>query len=68
MTSQRAKNLNERISKFAPVTRVKFFKREIVDDRDTISAVVETARKLFLWRVIIDANGKIIEMNLDEEE
>lgn len=68
MTSQRAKNLNERISKFAPVTRVKFFKRETVDDRDTISAVVETARKLFLWRVIIDANGKIIEMNLDEEE
>lgn len=68
MTSQRARNLNERIAKFAPVTRLRFFKRETIDERDTISIVVETARRIFLWRVIVDTNGKIIEMNLDEEE
>lgn len=68
MTSQRAKNLNERVSKFAPATRVKLFKRETIDDRDTVSVIVETARRIFLWRVIVDANGKIVEMNLDEEE
>ncbi len=68
MTSQRAKNLNERIAKLSPVTRVKFFKREMVEERDTISAIVETARRIFLWRVVVDANGKIVEMNLDEEE
>ena len=66
--SQRAKTLNERIAKFAPVVRVKFFKRESSDGRDTISSIVETAKRIFLWRVIVDANGKIVEMNLDEEE
>jgi D-alanyl-D-alanine carboxypeptidase len=68
ISSQRAKNLNERVSRFAPVSRVKLFKRETVDDRDTVSAIVETARRIFLWRIIVDANGKIVEMNLDEEE
>ena len=68
MTSQRAKTLNERIAKFAPITNVKLFKREMVDDRDTVSAVVETSRRIFLWRIILDADGKIIEMSLDEEE
>jgi hypothetical protein len=68
MTSQRAKNLNERIANFAPVTRVRIFKRETVDGRDTFSAIVETPRRFFLWRIIVDANGKVVEMNLDEEE
>lgn len=68
MSSQRAKNLNDRLKNFASVARVRFIKREVVDGRDTISAVVETARRIFLWRVIVDENGKIAEMNLDEEE
>jgi hypothetical protein len=68
MTSQRAKNLNERLAKFEPVSRVTIFKRESVDDRDTLSAIVVTPRRLFLWRIIVDKNGKITEMNLDEEE
>jgi len=68
MTSTRSKNLNERVARFAPVVRVKFFKRETIDGRDTISVLVETARRFFLWRVSVDANGKITEMNLDEEE
>ncbi|MEO5860371.1 MAG: serine hydrolase domain-containing protein [Pyrinomonadaceae bacterium] len=68
MASQRAKNLNERIAKFAPITSVRFFKREAADGRDTFSAIVETARRIFLWRVVVDDNGKIAEMNLDEEE
>ncbi len=68
MSSARAKNLNERLKRFAPVTRVKFIKRETVDGRDAISAIVESPRRIFLWRIIVDENGKIAEMNLDEEE
>ena len=68
MTSQRAQSVNDRLKNFAPIARVKFVKRETVDGRDTISAIVETARKIFLWRVVVDENGKIVEMNLDEEE
>ncbi|HQU93861.1 MAG TPA: serine hydrolase domain-containing protein [Pyrinomonadaceae bacterium] len=68
LTSQRSKNLNERLAQFAPIVRVKFFKRESIDGRDTISAIVETAKRVFLWRVIVDENGKISEMNIDEEE
>jgi CubicO group peptidase (beta-lactamase class C family) len=68
MSTARSKNLNERLMKFAPIARVKVFKRETVDGRDTISAIVETSRRMFLWRIIVDENGKIAEMNLDEEE
>ena len=68
MSSARSKNLNERLMKFAPITRVRFIKRQTVDGRDTISAIVETSRRLFLWRVIVDESGKIAEINLDEEE
>lgn len=68
LESQRAKTLNARLQKFAPVARVRFVQRETIDGRDTISAIVETARRMFLWRIIVDVNGKITEMNLDEEE
>jgi CubicO group peptidase (beta-lactamase class C family) len=68
LTSTRAKNLDERISKFAPITGVKFVKREKVDERDTITTIVETAKRIFLWRVVVDENGRITEMILDEEE
>jgi len=68
LASQRAKNLNERLKNFAPVSKVNFVKREVVDGRDTITAIVNTARRLFLWRVMVDANRKITEMTLDEEE
>lgn len=68
ITSTRAKSLDERIAKFAPVSQVRFVKRETVDARDTITAIVETAKRIFLWRLVVDENGKITEMNLDEEE
>jgi D-alanyl-D-alanine carboxypeptidase len=68
MSSSRAKTLNERIAKFAPVTRVRFVNRETIDARDTITAIVETAKRIFLWRIVVDENGKIVELILDEEE
>lgn len=68
MSSQRVKTLNERIAKFSPITRVRYVKRETVSERDTISAIVETSKRTFLWRVVVDENGKIVEMILDEEE
>ena len=66
--SQRAKNLNERLKKFAPIARFRFVKLEKVEGRETISAIVDTPGRMFLWRVTVDENGKITEMNLDEEE
>jgi hypothetical protein len=60
--------LNDRLKEYAPITRVKFFKQESADGRDAISAIVETSRRIFLWRVIVDENGQIAEMNIDEAE
>jgi CubicO group peptidase (beta-lactamase class C family) len=68
MSSARSMILNDRLMKFAPITRVWFIKRLTVDGRDTISSMVETSRRLFLWRVIVDESGKFAEINLDEEE
>ena len=68
MSSQRMKTLNERIAEFSPITRVRYVQRETVSERDTISAIVETSKRIFLWRVVVDENGKIVEMILDEEE
>lgn len=68
VTSTRAKNLDERIAKFAPILLVRFVKSETVDERDAITAIVETAKRIFLWRIVVDENGKIAEMTLDEEE
>lgn len=64
----RSKLLGERLRTSTPIRNLKFVKKETIDGKETISAIVTTATKIFLWRVTLDADGKIAEMNLDEEE
>ena len=67
--TQRAKNLSSRLKPYAPMKDApRVVKRESVDGRDTLSVIAETPRRIFLWRVVVDENGKIAELNLDEEE
>ena len=66
--SQRAKNLSTRLKSYAPMNATRVVTRESVDGKDTLNVIAETPRKIFLWRVVVDENGKIAELNLDEEE
>ena len=66
--TQRAKDLSSRLKNYAPMKAVRVVKRENVEGKDTLSVIAETQRKIFLWRVVVDQNGKIAELNLDEEE
>lgn len=68
LLSERAKNISARLKTYSPVNTIRFIKREVIDGKDTITCINETPRRIFLWRVVIDANGKIAELNLDEEE
>jgi hypothetical protein len=65
---QRAKDLSSRLKNYAPMNTVRVVKRENVEGKDTLSVIAETPRRIFLWRVVVDANGKIAELSLDEEE
>jgi len=53
---------------FAPIGALRFVKRETENERETLSVIVETKKRIFLWRASIDANGKIAELILEEEE
>lgn len=66
--TERSKNIAERLKKFGAITEVKFVKREKVDDKDTVTVIAQRAQRSFLWKIVIDAVGKISEMTLDEEE
>ena len=68
MSSPRSKNLDGRLRNYAPVSRVRFVKSESVDDRHSITVIVETPKRNFLWRVVVNEIGKIDEMSLEEEE
>ena len=66
--TERSKTITARLQNYAPLSEVRVVKRENVDGRDTLSVIGRTAKKIFLWRVVIDESGKIAELNLDEEE
>lgn len=68
LNSERAKTIAARLKYYAPVDSIRFVKREDVDGRSSISCIAETAKRIFLWRVAIDENGKIAELELDDEE
>lgn len=68
LNAQRAKDLSARIRKFAPLISIEIVKRETVDGKDTITCIVNTSQRIFLWKVVTDESGKIAELSLDEEE
>ena len=66
--STRWKNTSARLAAYAPITSVRVAKREGVDGKDTLLVIAQTPRRIFLWRIVVDAESKIAELSLDEEE
>ncbi len=68
ISTQRAKDANTRIASFGNAKRIDLVGVEKGEARTSYLYRVNTVRRLFLWRVGFDAEGKISEMTLDEEE
>lgn len=68
LVTERSKNFAERLKKFGAITKIKFASREKIDGKDTITLTAENGVRFFLWRVVVNTDGKISEMSLDEEE
>lgn len=68
LNSRRAKDQAARLKSFEPVGAIDIVKRENVDGKDTFTCIAKSSLRIFLWRVVIDENGKIAELELDEEE
>lgn len=66
--TERSKQIASRLKKYAPLGDVRIVKRETVEGKDTLSVIAHSSRRIFLWRVVADENGKIAELNLEEEE
>lgn len=68
LKTERSQTLNARLKTFSPISAIRFVKRETPDETETYNCIVETPKRIFFWRVAVDNSGKIIEMNLEEEE
>ncbi|MGI9034997.1 MAG: serine hydrolase domain-containing protein [Pyrinomonadaceae bacterium] len=68
LSTERAKLNNQRIAAFGAVKNIVFVGSEIADGKKIYRYKTETAKRIFLWRVALDNEGKISEMTLEEEE
>lgn len=68
ISSQRAKTANSRISTFGPTRTLSLVGEEEVDGKSYRLYRTDTGKRLFLWRVAFDRDGRVAEMTLDEEE
>lgn len=68
ISTTRAKETNERIASFGTTKKLDLVGTDKTDGRTSYLYRADTGRRLFLWRVVFDTEGKISEMTLDEEE
>ena len=68
VTSLRAKALNESIARFGEVRRLRFVGTEIIENKRVYRYLAETEKRLMLWRFAMDADSRISEMTLEEDE
>ena len=68
LSTERAKRENSRISDYGKIKKLDFVGDETSDGKRVYRYRAETANRIFLWRFVINEEGKISEMNLDEEE
>jgi D-alanyl-D-alanine carboxypeptidase len=68
LSTERAKANNARIASFGAVKNIAFVGDEISGERKIYRYKVETPQRLFLWRIVFNDAGKIVEMTLEEEE
>lgn len=67
-STERAKANHQRINSFGAIKNFAFVGGETAEKAKTYRYKVETQKRLFLWRFVVDQSGKISEMVLEEEE
>lgn len=68
ISAERAKTNNRRIASFGEIKHLVFVGDETTDGKKVYRYRADTPKRLFLWRIALDAGGKISEMTLEEEE
>ena len=68
LSTNRAKANHERIAAFGAVKNFTFLGMEEANNSKIYRYRAETAKRLFLWRFTVNADGKITEMTLEDEE
>ncbi len=68
LSTERTKANNQRINSFGNIKTLTFVGSESAEKSTIYRYKMETPKRIFLWRFAIDADGKISEMTLEEEE
>lgn len=68
LSTERAKNNNLRVASFGTPKNLVFVGDETTDGKKVYRYRAETPKRLFLWRIAMNNEGKISEMILEEEE
>ena len=68
LSTARAKANNQRIASFGAVKNFTFVGAEDLGNLKIYRYKTETAKRLFLWRFTVNADGKLTEMTLEDEE
>lgn len=68
ITSPRGEAVNDRISKFGEVRKLRFVGAETIGNTTSYRYLAEAGKRLLLWRFSFDPDGRISEMTLEEDE
>lgn len=68
LSTERAEANNLRIASFGAIKNLVFVGDEMSDGKKVYRYKAETAKRMFLWRIVFNDEGKIAEMTLEEEE
>ncbi len=68
LSTERARENNLRLASFGAVKNFTFVGSESAENSKIYRYRAETAKRLFLWRFAVGADGKITEMTLEDEE
>jgi D-alanyl-D-alanine carboxypeptidase len=68
LSTERAKTNNQRIASFGAIKTIVFVGSENIANAKVYRYKAETRKRIFLWRFVVNSDGKISEMTLEEEE
>jgi D-alanyl-D-alanine carboxypeptidase len=68
LSTERAKTNHQRLASFGAIKNVVFVGEGFSDNKKVYRYRTETPKRILLWRVAVNDEGKISEMTLEEEE
>lgn len=68
LSSERSRKNFGRVSSFGKLKKIDLIEDEISEDKKIYKYRVETPKRILLWRFAVNAEGKIAEMRIEEEE